>query len=136
MRFPPHDAPSSGAQGLVGYEIDLTDPNGLARIFLDMRDAHLNRNQTLHGGIHAMMLDAAAGFAASRYLAKSTPQLVPVVTLSLSTSYIASATKGRVTAEGVVSGGGFKIIYASAKLRDAAGNICSAAEGVFKRAKG
>lgn len=133
LRCPPHKAPESGAQGLVGYRIDLSDPDGLARVTLDMRDDHMNRNGTLHGGIHAMMLDAAAGFAASRALAEGGPELVPVVTVSLTTSFVGAAAEGRVVATGRVAGGGYKIIYADAEIHDAEGRLCSKASGVFKR---
>lgn len=118
----------------MGYEIDLTDPDGWSTITLDLRPEHLNRNETLHGGIHAMILDAAAGFAASRTLANGLDTIVPVVTLSLTTSFLAPARTGRVTATGRVAGGGYKIIYADAEIRDADGVLCSKASGVFKRA--
>ena len=134
LHFPPHNAPLSGAQGLVGYQIDLTDPEGGSKITLDLRPEHLNRNETLHGGIHAMMLDAAAGFAASRTLANGTDTIVPVVTVSLTTSFLAPAHVGRVIATGWVTGGGYKIVYADAEIRDAQGMLCSKASGVFKRA--
>lgn len=134
MRFPPHEAPCSGAHALVGYDVDLSDPDGLARVVLEIGPQHLNRNGTLHGGIHAMMLDAAAGFAASRLLADGGPEIVPVVTLSLTTDYVAPAQSGRVEAVGRVSGGGYKIVHADAEIRDADGRLCSRATGVFKRA--
>jgi len=132
--LPPHEAPQSGAELLVGYRIDLSDPSGLATVTLDIQAKHRNRNGTLHGGIHAMMLDAAAGFAASRFLAGE-DALTPVLTLSLSTSYVAAAAEGEVVATGKVSGGGYKIVYATSEIRDAAGTILSTANGVFKRAK-
>ena len=134
LRFPPHEAPLSGAHGLVGYDIDLTADDGTARVTLSMRADHLNRNGTLHGGIHAMMLDAAAGFAASRTLADGAPDLVPVVTVSLNTSFLAPARSGVVTATGWVAGGGYKIVYADAEIRDAGGQLCSRGTGVFRRA--
>ena len=134
LRFPPHEAPLSGAHGLVGYEIDLAADDGTALITLDIRPDHLNRNETLHGGIHAMMLDAAAGFAASRLLADGAAEIVPVVTVSLTTSFLAPVTKGQAIAKGWVAGGGRKIIYADAEIRDADGTLCSKASGVFKRA--
>ena len=134
MTFPPHKAPPSGAQGLVGYRVDLSNPDGTARVVLDMAPQHRNRNDTLHGGIHAMMLDAAAGFAASRRLAGSASDLVPVVTVSLTTAFLAPARDGQVVALGRVAGGGHKIIYADAEIRDASGTLCSKASGVFKRA--
>lgn len=132
MPLPPHKAPASGAQALIGYDIDLTAEDGTARVTLDMADKHRNRNGTLHGGIHAMMLDAAAGFAASRRLAGD-GALVPVVTLSLNTSYIGAVQDGTVTVIGKVTGGGYKIIYATADVMDASGKVVSSGAGVFKR---
>ena len=134
MNFPPHSAPDSGAQALIGYSVDLSAPDGAARVVLDMERKHLNRNGTLHGGIHAMMLDAAAGFAASRHLADGGAALVPVVTVTLNTAFVGAVAEGQVTATGRVAGGGYKIIYADAEIRDAEGNLCSKASGVFKRA--
>lgn len=134
MPLPPHEAPRSGAELLIGYRIDLNDPSGLATVTLDIEAKHRNRNGTLHGGIHAMMLDAAAGFAASRFLAGE-QTLTPVLTLSLSTSYVAAAAEGQVVATGKVTGGGYKIVYANSEIRDAAGQVLSTASGVFKRAK-
>lgn len=136
MTYPPHKAPPSGAQALIGYNIDLTDPDGSARVVLDMEPQHMNRNGTLHGGIHAMMLDAAAGFAVSRRLAGGTDDLIPVVTLSLTTSFVGAGGAGQVTATGRVTGGGYKIIYSEAEIHDADGNLLSKASGVFKRISG
>ena len=133
MHLPPHEPPRSGAENLIGYHIDLNDPAGASRVTLEIEPRHLNRNGTLHGGIHAMMLDAAAGFAASRLLAGE-GEIVPVVTLSLSTSFIAAAATGTVIATGKVSGGGRKIIYSGAEIHDAEGRLLSSAAGVFKRA--
>ena len=134
MPLPPHEAPQSGAELLVGYRIDLSDPSGIATVTLDIEAKHRNRNGTLHGGIHAMMLDAAAGFAASRFLAGD-DSLTPVLTLSLSTAYVAAAAEGQVVATGQVTGGGYKIVYATSQITDAQGQVLSTASGVFKRAK-
>ena len=130
--FVPHEAPVSGAQLLVGYQIDLTDPLGTAVLSLDLAEKHQNRNGTLHGGIHAMLLDAAAGFAASRHLA-GRDALIPVQTLSLTTQFVASVSKGQMLVRGRVTGGGYKIIYASAEMCDDTGRVVSTAMGVFKR---
>lgn len=134
MRFPLHKAPASGAQALIGYDIDLSADDGSARVMLEVQAQHLNRNGTLHGGIHAMMLDAAAGFAASRRLAGETETLVPVVTLSLNTSFLAPAGLGVVEVRGWATGGGYKIVYGEAEVLDANGAVCSRASGVFRRA--
>lgn len=137
----PHEFPTpeaddiaSGAHSLIGYDIDLTPPDGSARITLTVEDRHLNRIETLHGGIIAMMLDAAAGFAASRGVAGEPFQ--PVMTLSLSTSYVRAAKRGMVvTAIGQRRGGGRSIQYADAVLQDSTGEVLASASGVFKRSK-
>ena len=130
--MPAHEAPKSGAELMVGYRIDLTDPSGTSTVTLEIADKHLNRNGTLHGGIHAMMLDAAGGFAASRNMGDS-DELVPVQTLSLTTSFVGAAVKGTVVARGRYTGGGHKIAYATAEMTDAEGRVLSTANGVFKR---
>jgi uncharacterized protein (TIGR00369 family) len=130
--MPAHEAPKSGAELMVGYRIDLTDPSGASTVTLDIKEKHRNRNGTLHGGIHAMMLDAAAGFAASRHLGQG-GELVPVQTLSLTTSFVGAVVEGRVVARGRYTGGGHKIAYATAEIADAAGRVLSTATGVFKR---
>ena len=136
MRFPPHEPTGSGAQSLVGYVIDLTASDGSARVTLDLEPKHMNRNGTLQGGIHAMLLDAGAGFAASRHLAGEAPDIVPVVTLSLNISYLAPAVSGRVVSVGHVTGGGRKIVYAEAVIQSEDGTTLSRAQGVFRRAPG
>ncbi|MEP4197121.1 MAG: PaaI family thioesterase [Aliishimia sp.] len=133
MTFPSHKAPASGAQSLIGYNIDLTAPDGSSRVVLDVQEQHLNRNGTLHGGIHSMMLDAAAGFAASRRLADGSQNLVPVVTLSLTTSFLGAGGTGQVIATGKVTGGGHKIIYGEAEIHDSEGRLLSKGAAVFKR---
>jgi uncharacterized protein (TIGR00369 family) len=133
LLYPPHKAPSSGAQELVGYHIDLSAPDGTARVTLDMRAEHLNRNLSLHGGIHAMLLDAAAGFAAARHLTGQSQELIPVVTLSLSTSFLGAALGEQVEVIGRVTGGGRKIIYAEAQMKGPEGVLLSSAAGVFRK---
>ncbi|XDA97650.1 PaaI family thioesterase [Sulfitobacter sp. LCG007] len=120
-----------GAHALIGYEVDLTAPDGSARVSLEIAAKHLNRNDSLHGGIVAMMLDAVAGFAASRHFGGD--DATPVVTVSLTTNFVAAARSGRVSATGRVSGGGRKIVYAQAELNDDQGRLIANATAVFKR---
>ena len=131
--YPAHQPEPSGAQDLVGYDIDLDDPAGGAVVRLRVEARHLNRNGTLQGGIQAMLLDAAAGFSASRFLAGDDPTVTPVVTLSLTSNFLAPALMGDVIATGQVTGGGHKIVYASAEIRDGDGKLLSHGNGVFKR---
>lgn len=122
-------APTSGAHLLVGYDVDLCGEDGTARVTLDVLPRHLNRNETLHGGIIAMMLDASAGFAASRARGGD---LVPVLTVALNTQFLAAARRGTVIATGTVKRAGRSICYADAELRDADGTLLATGNGVFK----
>jgi len=131
--LPPHEPTGSGAQSLVGYRIDLSDPAGGAVVRLQVEAKHLNRNGTLQGGIQAMMLDAAAGFAASRHLAGQAADIVPVVTLSLTTHFLAPTAGGEIIAQGRVNGGGRKVIYADADIRAQDGTLLSQGTGIFKK---
>lgn len=119
----------SGAHQLVGYDVDLRGQDGSARIMLEVLPKHLNRNETLHGGIIAMMLDASAGFAAS--LAHGS-DLKQVVTVALNTQYLKATRQGRVVATGTVKRAGRSICYADAELRDADGILLATGNGVFK----
>ncbi|QBF30643.1 PaaI family thioesterase [Thalassococcus sp. S3] len=121
----------SGAQALVGYVVDVGQPDRLGRAWLDITDRHTNRNGMLHGGLIAMLLDAACGFTASMRLGGAA--LTPLVTVSLTTQFVAAAKVGqRVTAIGYPSGGGRKIAYVHGELKDEAGQMIATASGVFK----
>jgi acyl-coenzyme A thioesterase 13 len=118
----------SGAQNLIGYDIDFD--TGQPRIILELGPQHMNRNGSLHGGIFAMMLDAAAGYAAS--LSLSDAGNAPLVTLSLTTQFLAAGVGGKVIATGTHKGGGRSIIYADSEMRDEAGTLLATGVGVFK----
>lgn len=125
----------SGCQDSVGYVVEMDPDGGMVSCWLDIRPQHLNRNNLLHGGFTAMLLDIACGYAASLHY--DPDNLALVLTVSLSTQYIAPARSGRITATGRVSGGGRSICYASGELRDSDGTLIATATGVFKRiAKG
>lgn len=102
-----------------------------AEISLTIEDHHRNRRDVLHGGILAMVLDSALGYAASRHLAEDAS--VHVVTLSLTTNFLAPAEGGTIRAVGRVTGGGYKTVFAEGEVVDEAGSILATATGVFKR---
>ena len=125
------DRRPSGCQDSVGYVVEM-DPDGEhVSCWLDIQPQHLNRNDLLHGGFTAMLLDIACGYAASLHY--DPDNLALVLTVSLSTQYIAPARGGRVTARGRVSGGGRSLCHASGELRDGDGTLIATATGVFKR---
>lgn len=124
-------AAGSGAQRLLGFVATVHEDR--AEVTLDLDARHLNRSGVLHGGIATTLLDGACGYACSRRLAAD--MSVPVVTLSLTTNYVAGVSEGRVTATARVAGGGAATLFAAAELHDADGRLLVTATGVFRRAK-
>ncbi|WP_170585214.1 PaaI family thioesterase [Ruegeria arenilitoris] len=130
----PEDDPRvrrSGCQNAIGFEVDLSDPDGRARCHLTIRADHLNSQGILHGGVIAMLLDVACGNTASAWFDRDEHPLV--LTLSLNTSYVAAVRQGRVTATGRATGGGRTLAYVTGELHGDDGTLIATAAGVFKR---
>ncbi len=121
----------SGCQNAVGFEVDLSDPDGFARCHLTITEDHLNSQGIVHGGIIAMLLDVACGNTASAWFDRDEHPVV--LTLSLNTSYVSAVSQGRVTAVARPSGGGRKLAYVNGELHADDGTLIAAAAGVFKR---
>lgn len=137
LSFPPPEdgiiRAQSGAQMSVDYVVDVGQPDGKGRAILDVRDQHTNRNGHLHGGIIAMLLDAACGFTASMRLGDGNA-VTPLVTVQLNISFVGEVAKGqRVTAVGHYTGGGRKIAHIHGELTDEAGRVVATAMGVFRK---
>lgn len=125
----------SGCQTQVGYVVDLSGPDGMARAWLDVTDQHSNRVGLLHGGLISMLLDAALGYAASRWFSGTgDPTTTPVVTVSLTVNFAGPARIGqRVTATGLPANGGRTLAHATGEIRDDQGRLIATATGVFRR---
>ena len=117
----------------MGYVVDVGQPDCLGRAWLDVTANHSNRNGALHGGIIAMLLDAACGFTASMRLGGG-EALTPLVTVSLTTSFVGAAHIGsRVTAIGFAADGGRKICHVQGRLTDQDDRLIATAQGVFRK---
>ncbi len=121
----------SGCQNAVGFEVDLSDPDGFARCHLTITEDHLNSQGIVHGGIIAMLLDVACGNTASAWFDRDEHPVV--LTLSLNTSYVSAVGQGRVTAVARPAGGGRKLAYVNCELHAEDGTLIATAAGVFKR---
>jgi len=122
-------AGETGLQQALGY---------VNHLYADRCETHLeigaeqrDRSEMLHGGIHAILLDSACGFAASRALSEDGNQLI--VTLSLTTNYLAAAKEGLLVATGRVTRAGRSIVYAAGEVRDEKGELLATGNGVFKK---
>ena len=118
----------TGTQRTLGYVVEID--KGVARVLLDIDDRHINRGDSLHGGVIATMLDAAAGYSVS--LSVDGETLVYTSTLSLTVNYLSRVAEGRVVATAKVTGGGRKIVFVDALLSTEAGVPVASATGTFK----
>ncbi|MEO3415755.1 PaaI family thioesterase [Roseovarius sp. CAU 1744] len=122
----------TGTQRLIGYVLDVRQPDKRARCVLSVTDHHLNRHNVLHGGIATTMLDSAMGATAS--LSVDPSGRAPFLTISLTTQFIAAATgQSKLVATGQIVGGGRALMFVDGELRDGSDRLIATATGVFKR---
>lgn len=122
----------TGTQRLVGYTLDVSQPDRRARCRLIADDRHLNRSGVLHGGLAVLLLDNACGATGSLTVDDTGRQ--PFLTVTLNTSFLAAGRPGGMTATGRITGGGRKLVFVSADLVQDDGTLIATASGVFKHA--
>lgn len=93
---------------------------------LNIEDYLLNVNKTLHGGVHATMLDTILGMVV-RSVSKTR-----VTTTSLTIHYLDSLSAGEIFAEAKVLKLGYKIAFAEGEIKDANGHVIAKGTGSFK----
>jgi uncharacterized protein (TIGR00369 family) len=118
-----------GLQRLVGYALTAWS-EGHARVELTLSEDHMNRHGIPHGGVHAMLLDTAMGFAGS--WTGDPARRRHAMTLSMTTNFIGRPVAPRLIAEARVTGGGARTFFAEGRLRDAEGTPVATATGVFR----
>ncbi|MGE7778989.1 PaaI family thioesterase [Peribacillus sp. NPDC097264] len=109
----------------IGFEV-IQFEEGNVRLKLNIEKHMLNINGTLHGGIHATMLDTILGIVI-RSLTKAR-----VVTTSLTVHYLGSLSSGEIYAEAKILQEGYKTAFAEGEIKDSAGNLIAKGTGVFK----
>ena len=116
--------------------IKLTEwENGFGALRVDLEMHHVNPMQLVHGGLYTSMLDVALAMTGS-YRPVPEP-LIPGLTLSLTTQFLASATLDDqyLVAEAHRTGGGRSVFFADGAVRTPSGRIIATASGVFKPAQ-
>ena len=119
----------SGLETTLGYRRTEWE-EGRGVLELDLDERHENIAGRVHGGIYAMLLDDAAGYALCWNSDRSRGR--PGVTLSLSVNFIGVPTTRRVIATGWRTGGGKSTSFARAEVRDADGVLLATGEAVYK----
>jgi uncharacterized protein (TIGR00369 family) len=84
----------------------------------------------LHGGVLTTLVDVACGSCLTWSPAPG--QSRRVVTLSLTTTFIGRARHGVIRSIGRKKGGGNRIVFSSAEVLDAEGNLVAMGEGTFR----
>lgn len=124
----------TGSQRLLGYDIDIGRGDGTARTTMTIGPTHPNRQDMLHGGLSATLLDTAMGAAASLTVSDDAAQRFS--TLSLTVQFLAPGRPGPVEAVGRITGGGHRTLFAEGVLTHLpSGVVIATASGVFQRAR-
>ena len=121
-----------GLQDTLGYVTYVYA--GHTEIHLDVRKGHLNRAGYLHGGVVSVLLDSACGYAASRHLSADVSERV--VTLSMTTNYLAPSREGDIRAISRVTGGGARTIFTEGRVVDSDDNVLATCSAVMRRLAG
>ena len=127
------DAPGGVDNPLLEYlGIRLVEVGtGRASFEVDVDNRHLNRQGSLHGGVAATLLDAACGY--SGLATGQGDALGNAVTVTLSISYIAKVSSGRLRATGNLTKMGRSIYFSAGELVSESGDLIATAQGAFKR---
>jgi uncharacterized protein (TIGR00369 family) len=118
----------SGFARLIGYRLVRWEPD-YAEVVLELGSQHLNRGGVAHGGALTSLIDTACGYAGCW---APPGENRAAVTLSLTTSFLAPAESGRLTAIARKTGGGRGVFFATAEIRDAADVLIAHGDGVFR----
>ncbi|MBA2345099.1 MAG: PaaI family thioesterase [Rubrobacter sp.] len=99
---------------------------GLADIYLDVEDSHLNGAGGLHGGVYASLIDTAMGLSVLALVG------VRAATIQMDVHFLGVVSEGRITCRSEVVHRTRRTATAEAKVHDAEGNLVAMGSGVFR----
>lgn len=105
-----------------------------ARFELPLAPFLMNRHGIPHGGVHAMLLDTAMGFAGCFTGDPDRRQMA--MTLSLTVNFVGQGKGDLLVGEGRRVGGGASTFFAEGEIRDGSGALVATGIGTFRYRKG
>jgi len=120
-------------QRLIGFTMEDWS-EGFARFLLPLKPELMNRYGIPHGGLYAVLLDTVLGFAGSFTGDADRKQMV--MTLSLTTNFLARPSGQVLIGEGRRTGGGKSTYFAEGTVTDETGVLIATGSGTFRYRKG
>ena len=118
----PNQKPSHGFRRLLGYQTQVWAER-YGEVTLTIEPKHGNSHGIVHGGVYAALLDAAFGHAVAYCGVPGRTRLS--VTITLQTTYLASARTGVLTAKGRVLGVEGRVATCSGEVWLGDGTLCA-----------
>ncbi|MDQ6619212.1 MAG: PaaI family thioesterase [Pseudomonadota bacterium] len=101
----------------------------VAVLSLEVEPRHLNRSGVVHGGIYAVLADAAGGLAGCHSDDPAHPR--KAYTVSLTTNFLSAAAEGHITARGTLRRRGGRVYFSSIEITSDSGDLLALGEGSF-----
>lgn len=128
VELEPADNPV-GFRKLIGLK-STAAREGYAVMELTVSPEHLNSQGAVHGGVIATMIDHAGGNAGC--FGNETGKQRKAVTISLTTSFLASVSSGKITATSRKRPGGRRIFVSTTEITDATGKLLAVGEATYR----
>lgn len=109
----------------LGFEIVQLDVDNVALKLL-VQPYHHNLNQTLHGGVHAAMLESIQTLVIQSFYKTKTS------VVNLNVHYLAPVSTGEIMATAKIVQKGYKVAIAEAKIISEKQQLIASGTGVYK----
>lgn len=109
----------------IGAKVEEVEP-GRASVHIDVEDVHLNGNGTLHGGVHASLIDNAMGLALIALVG------VRTATVEINVHFLGAVGSGRIICNAEVVHHTRRLATVEGKVRDEDGNLIAMGTGTFR----
>lgn len=102
---------------------------GRACVALALQPQHLNRSGVVHGGLYAVLVDAAGGLSGLHSADPAVPR--KAFTLSLTTSFLDAVGSGTIVATGTLRRPGRRVYFSTVEIHADDGRLLAVGEGTF-----